>query len=348
MTDGAANCPSCGARLEATPAEQAYVYTCRFCGAHVPIAALPKAHDPRAEIVRLALEMRSQQQQRDVAAAPAIAAAKAAGRSVGCIVLVSTMLPILIPVGIFVVPWLMKTYGAQFGSFPIDVGVNDSIEIADRDATSDDTMVTVGVNGKVTLRRCHLKGKQIVKASTNAQITIIDSTLEGATGIVEGTVNTVVNIENSTLTSGEEIVDAPSNAKINVTKGSKLTSASVALPLDNNAAVTIDHSEIDGKLGGIELKNNGTVKMLDSAVVKSDGPAIDLGQNGHLSISSSRVESKTTAIHAAGNLEGTLRAATVIGPRDAFDLGINSRLTVAQSTIQGPRKLGPISAIDDR
>jgi hypothetical protein len=334
--------------VEAAPAEQAYVYTCRFCGAHVPIAPLVKARDPRAEIVRLALEMRSQQQNRDAAAAPAIAAAKAAGRSVGCIVLVSTLLPILIPVGIFVVPWAMKTYAAHYGAFPIDVGVNESAEISDRTATSDDTMITVGVNGKLTLRGCNLKGKQIVKAGTNAQITIIDSTLQGATGIVEGTANLVVNIENSTLTSGEEIVDGPSSTKVNISKGSKLTSASIAFPLDNNATVSIDHSEVDGKMGGLELKNNGTVKMLEGAVVKSDGPAIDLAQNGHLTISSSRVESKTTAIHASYSLQGTLRAATLIGPRDALDLGSNSHLTMAQSTVQGPRKLGSNSSIDDR
>jgi len=347
MTDGATNCPSCGARVEAAPAEQAYVYTCRFCGAHVPIAPLVKARDPRAEIVRLALEMRSQQQNRDAAAAPAIAAAKAAGRSVGCIVLVSTLLPILIPVGIFVVPWAMKTYAAHYGAFPIDVGVNESAEISDRTATSDDTMITVGVNGKLTLRRCKLKGAQIIKAASNAQVTIIDSTLEGSKGIVSGTVNNVVSIQNSTLTSGEEIVEG-TNVKVDVSKNSKLVAATVAFPIDNNGEIDVDHSEVDGKIAGIEIKNNGKVKLTGSAVVKSDGTAVDLGNNGKLTVTSSRIESKTTAVHASFSLEGTLTGATLVGPRASLDVGTNARVIVAQSTLQGGKKQGVNSSIEDR
>ena len=106
--------------------------------------------------------------------------------------------------------------------------------------------------------------------------------------------------------------------------------------------------DLDHMLGGIQVKSNGKVKMTDSAVVKSDGPAIDLSNNGHLTITSSRVESKTTAVHATFNLEGTLRAATLVGPRDALDIGNNSHLTVAQSQLQGAKKLGSNSSIDDR
>jgi predicted RNA-binding Zn-ribbon protein involved in translation (DUF1610 family) len=345
MAEGTPNCPSCGARVEGAPGEQAYVYTCRFCGAHVPIAPLVKARDPRADLVKAALELRAE---REREAGAAIAATKTAGKSVGCIILVSTLVPILIPVGIFVIPWASKVIAAKWGSFPITVGTNESLEISDRDVTGTDLLVTVGVNGKLTLRRCHLKAPQIVKAGTNAQITIIDSTLEGQRGIVEGDVNVVLDIQNSTLTSGEEIADVQANAKISVSKGSHLQSASVAFPLENNAEITVDHSEVDGKLGVFELKNNGRVKLLDSAVVKSDGPAIDLTQNGHLDVKGSRIESKTTAVHAVGNLEGTLRAATLIGPRMALDVGSNAHLTVAQSSVQGGRKLGSNSTIEDR
>ena len=46
-------------------------------------------------------------------------------------------------------------------------------------------MITVGVNGKLILRRCHLKGPLLVKTAVNGEVTIIDSTLEGQKGIVE-------------------------------------------------------------------------------------------------------------------------------------------------------------------
>ena len=44
----------------------------------------------------------------------------------------------------------------------------------------------------------------------------------------------------------------------------------------------------------------------------------------------------------------SVRAATLVGPRDALDVGSNSHLTVAQSQLQGAKKLGSNSSIDDR
>jgi hypothetical protein len=325
--------------------EQPYVYTCRFCGSRIPIAPLVKPRDARADLARAALELREARQRE---AAVAVRAVKKTAKSVGCIVVLSTLVPLLIPVLLFLVPWGMRTYAANFGAFPVTVDPNGSLEISDRDATSTDTMITVGVNGKLTLRRCHLKGPQIVKGGTNAQITVIDSTLEGSKGIVEGEINVTLTVQNSTLISGEEIVDAPLNAKVSISKGSKVQSASVAFPLENNAEVTVDQSEVDGKLGVFELRNGGHVKLVDSAVVKSDGTAIDLAHNGRLTVTSSRVESKTTAVRASSSLEGALRSATVIGPRAALDLGSVAHLTIAQSTVEGPRKLGPGSTVDDR
>lgn len=343
MSQVPSNCPSCGARVEAAPAEQAYVYTCRFCGTHVSIEALPKQVDPRAEILRLALEARASAAN-DRAA---VATVRAAGSSVGCVIVGATLLPLLIPLFIFAGPWFMGYWNGHYGSFPMEVGTNGSMEIDDREATLDDTMITVGVNGKLTLRRCKLKGAQIVKASTNAQVTIIDSTLEGSKGIVSGTVNNVVSIQNSTLTSGEEIVEG-SNVKVDVSKSSKLVAATVAFPVDNNGEIAIDHSEVDGKVGGVEVKNNGKLRLTGSAIVKSDGTAVDLWNNGRLTITSSRVESKTTAVHASNGLEGTLTSATLVGPREALDVGMNARVALSQSTLQGGKKQGPNSSIEDR
>jgi hypothetical protein len=332
--------------VEAAPAEQAYVYTCRFCGTHVSIEAPPKQVDPRVEILRLALEARANATSAASNRA-AVATVRAAGSSVGCVIVGATMLPLLIPLFIFAGPALMGYWNGHYGSFPMEVGTNGSMEIDDREATLDDTMITVGVNGKLTLRRCKLKGAQIIKAASNAQVTIIDSTLEGSKGIVSGTVNNVVSIQNSTLTSGEEIVEG-TNVKVDVSKNSKLVAATVAFPIDNNGEIDVDHSEVDGKIAGIEIKNNGKVKLTGSAVVKSDGTAVDLGNNGKLTVTSSRIESKTTAVHASFSLEGTLTGATLVGPRASLDVGTNARVIVAQSTLQGGKKQGVNSSIEDR
>jgi hypothetical protein len=311
--------------VEAAPAEQAYVYTCRFCGTHVSIEALPKQVDPRAVIATVA----------------------AAGSSVGRVIAVATMLPLLIPLFVFAGPAVSGYWKGHYGAFPMEVPINGSLEIDDREASLDDTMITVGTNGKLTLRRCKLKGAQIITAATNAQVTIIDSTLEGSKGIVSGTVNNVVSIQNSALTSGGEIVEG-TNVKVDVSKGSKLVAATVAFAIDNNGEIAIDQSEVDGKVAGVEIKNNGKVKLTGSAIVKSDGTAVDLGNNGKLTVTSGRVESKTTAVHASFNLEGTLTGATIVGPRASLDVGANARVVLSQSTLQGGKKQGTNSSIEDR
>ncbi len=186
---------------------------------------------------------------------------KTAAGGVGCIVALSTLLPfVIMAVVFFAGPWLSGQYTARYGSFPMEVPMNGTVEISDRTATGTDTMITVGVNGKVTLRRCHLKGPLVVKGSVNTEVTIIDSTLEGQKGIIEGDTNLVVSIQNSTITSASEIVDGQVNAKIDVSKSSALHSDAVAFPLETNAEIAIDHSTVEGKLGAIELALNGHVR----------------------------------------------------------------------------------------
>ncbi|HEY2516116.1 MAG TPA: hypothetical protein VGI39_34830 [Polyangiaceae bacterium] len=329
------NCTSCGARVDAPQRDTAYTYFCRFCGAQIPIDSLrpvaPVA--PRVEV-------------RAPSRAPGPVQSRRARRG-GCLVSAFTILPVLLAVGAALWPVLSKYLGAHYGDFPIEVPLNDSVVITDRTATGTGTLITVSPNGKLTLRRCHLKGPLVVKAGINAEITIIDSTLEGTNGVIEGAINASISIQNSTLTSNEEIVDGPSNVKVSVTNSSKLHAEGVALPLETNGEVTIDHSTVEGKMGGVELRQNGHLKA-NTAVITSDGVGIDLGLNGHLTVTASRIESKTTAIHAAQNLEGAVRTSTLIGPKASMDLGNNARLTVAQVTLNGPKHVGLNSTVDER
>jgi hypothetical protein len=325
-------CPSCGARVDAVQRDEAFVYSCHFCKANIPIDPLVARPQPvvRAEPIQINPKT----------------VAKVGG-GVGCFILVTSLLPVVLAVGFALKPFLSGLFSSRFGNFPIDVAMNDDVEIDDRTASSNDTLVTVGINGKLTLRRCKLSGPLIVKAGTNAEITIVDSTLQGTKGVIEGDVNLKVSIQNSTITSGEEIVDSPVNPTIEVTKGSKLTAAGVAFPMENNPTISIDASLVEGKLGGIAFKNNGHVKMTGDATVKSDGVAIELDQSGHVAITGGRVEGKVVALKAGNNAEGTLRSTSLVG-KEALELGANGRLVVSQTAIDGEKKLASSAKIDAR
>ena len=139
------------------------------------------------------------------------------------------------------------------------------------------------------------------------------------------------------------------NAKIDISKNSKITAAGVAFPLEVNGEISIDGSSVEGKIGALALKTNGQVKLTGNAVVAwSDGPAIELTQNGHLSISSRPVESKTEAIVAERSVEGSIRSSVLVGPKAALDVGPGGSLTLSQVTLNGPKKVGASSKVEER
>jgi hypothetical protein len=357
------NCPQCGARVDAPPGPTPYVHTCHYCNAQIPIEPLAApAPPPPAEQLRIQVfgpgagefssGLRSPEERMAVARAQiaaATAGAKATGKFVLWVIVLSCALPVLIPLFIFLGPTLRGLYASHFSSFPVAVGMNETLELNKCQGTLNDTMVTVGINGKLTLRNCHLKGAMIVKAGVNAQITIVDSTLDGKKGIIDTDgPNVVVTIENSTITSAEELVeDGAENIKVSISKGSKIVAGAVAIPADNNAEVTIEGSTLEGKLGGIDIKNNGKVKLTGSSVVKSDIVGVHLVNNGHLTVTSSRIEGKDTAVRAEHNAEGTLRNATLTGGKTAIDVGSNAHVTSYQTTFTGAKLVPKYSTLDE-
>jgi hypothetical protein len=347
------NCPQCGARLDAPPGPTAYVHTCHYCQAKIPIepvaAPAPPPRGPvHIEVFGPGAGAPAQISREQMMAAQA--AIKTTGKTVGCIIVGGVLLPILIPALIFAVPAMRGCYASHFASFPVEVGLNDSLELNKCEGTLNDTMITVGTNGKLTLRNCHLKsGNMVIKAGINAEIKIIDSTLEGAKGVIDADeANVVVTVENSTLTSPEEIIDeGASNLKFTATKGSKLHAGAIGIPASNNAEVTLDNSKLEAKFGGIDIKNNGKVKLTGGASVRSDLVAIRLENNGHLQVTGSRVEGKTKGIQADNGLEATLRTATVIGPQAALDIGNNAHVTSYGSTLTGPKLVTRLSTFEE-
>lgn len=337
------SCPQCGARLDAAPRAAAYVHTCHYCSAPIVIDPLPQAPVQVAP-ARIEIAMPA------ATAAAAAQAATTTARGLAWIIGVSVVLPVVIPLLIFLAPSAKALVQGRFTHFPMTVGLNESLELDGLTSSRTDTLVTVGVNGKLTLRRCHLKGGVVVKAGVNAEITVIDSALEGTTSVVEADgPNVTLTVQNSTLTSAEEIVEAGStNLKVVVSHDSKLRADGVALPSDNLGEVSIDHSSVEGKLGGIAIKNNGKVKLSSGAVVKSDAVGVELNLNGHLTVTSSRVESRGTAVRGGTNLDATLRSATLVGPRASMDVGTNAHVTAAQSTFNGPKLVPRGSQLEER
>jgi hypothetical protein len=336
MASPPAICASCGARVEAMQRDEAYVYTCRFCQTRISIDPLVAKQPPRP-VPQLAPTPRE-----------AGLAAGGGRRMVSFIVFLS-LVPAVIGVVVALRPLLSGVVSSHLEeNFPITVGLNENVEIHDRTATGTSTMVTVGVNGKVTIRRCHLKGPLIVQGGTNAEITIIDSTLVATREVVTGDVNVKVKILNSTLTSDDAVIDLPVNPGIDISDGSKLTAQGVAITSQVNAEVSLDGSSVDGKVGGITCSNSCKVKMAGGAIVKSDGTAIELEQNGHVAIVESRIDGKVKGLEIGNNGAGTIRGSGLAGPKGALVAGRNTSLVLVGAKFDGPKTAGAGSKIDER
>ena len=101
-------------------------------------------------------------------------AAKAA-RNVGLIIALVTLIPILIPIAIGVVPWMMR----KMKPYPVACGTNGDIEISGNYETTGPIVTSVGHNCKLHINDSKLKGSVLFKSdASNVELTLENVTIE--------------------------------------------------------------------------------------------------------------------------------------------------------------------------
>jgi hypothetical protein len=345
-----AKCPTCGAHLPVPPGVPQV--TCRYCQnvIHVEHRKPP----PNVQPFGTPGAMPS----RTLYVDPAGAAK--AGKTVGCIIAVVALVPILIPVLIGVGPWAMRSCKGAVKPFPVACGTNEDIEVSGNYEGTGPIVTSVGHNCKLHIKNAKLKGSTLVKAeSFNMELTLDNVTIETTEAMVRGGSNLKVKLHGSTLTSQQTVFDGDSNMEIDVEDSTIESKAGVGVKSKYNLKVRMENGKIRGKKAGIDTDANLVlslkkaseitssdgvgVKTSSSLKLEAEGGKID-GAEGGLVVSSGAdinatgftISSKEKAITATSSLKLDYTDGAITSLADiAIDGDSSMELTLANTKIQG-------------
>jgi hypothetical protein len=279
-------------------------------------------------------------------------AAKAA-RSVGLIIAICALLPILIPIAIGVVPWMMR----KMKSYPVACATNEEIELSGDFTSAGPIITSAGHNCKVHIKNAKLKGSTLVKTDIfNMEITLDNVTLETSDTAIHSGANLKVKLHGSTLTSPTSVIDSDTNLEIDLEDSTLESKNAAALKSKNNLKVRMTNGKIRGKKAGIDTDSNLQLTMKKaSEVTSSEGPAVKATSSFKLEAEGGKIDggivatssvditgsgltitSKEKAIEASSSLKIDLSDSSITSlTGEAIEVDSSVDLTLANTKVQG-------------
>jgi DNA-directed RNA polymerase subunit RPC12/RpoP len=137
---------------------------------------------------------------------------------------------------------------------------NETVVLEGKTAKLDGAVIEAQSNCRLTLRKCRFAGAYAVRAGSNVEIVIEQSTLEGSVVAVETGTNTTLRVRAASRLSGREAgVRTSHNAQIELLE-STLVSDGTALASGSNAKLDFRSSELRGALAlDLQANASGTI-----------------------------------------------------------------------------------------
>lgn len=291
-----AKCPTCGANLPVPPGIPQVV--CRYCQNVIQV----EHRKPPPELV-----MNPGMPSRTVYIDPN--AASAVGKSIGCIILVSVLLPILIPICIFVIPWATRSIKGAVKPFPVACGLNEEVEVSGNYETTGPLVTSVASNCKLHIKNAKLKGGTLVKTEAfNMELTLENVTLETTDVAVHAGANLKVKLHGSTLTSTGVVFDGPDNMEMDVENTTIESKNATAVKGRYNLKVRMENGKIRGKKSGIDCDANMVLSMKKaSEVTSSDGVGVKTTSSLKLEADGGKIDAPSGALvmTSSGDINAT-------------------------------------------
>jgi hypothetical protein len=342
-----AKCPTCGANLPVPPG--AFQLTCRYCQNVIHIEHRKPPPEVRPFGSPGAMPSRTLYVDPDAAAK--------AGKGVGCIILMSVGLPILLSLGVGVGPWAVRSCKGAIRPFPVSCGLNEEITVSGNFESAGPIVTSVGHNCKLHIKNSKLKASNLVKTDiSNMELSIENSTIETTEPMIHTGSNLKLKVIGSTLTSTASVFDSDTNMVIDL-QGSTIESKSaIAVKTKHNLKLQMDNSKVRGKKAGIDADANVVLGMKKgSEVTSSDGLAIKTTSgfkleaeggklDGGLVVSSGAdieatgltISGKEKAIVATSSFKLDLTDGTITSSADtAIDGDSSMDLTLVNTKVQG-------------
>ena len=232
-------CPQCGAPAQIAPGQM--MYQCPFCKQSFQTGQQPSPPPPQA------FPQKQQQIPQIVIIAPGghrpqydsdgdhVANAVSSGMNW----IFRLLIPLIVLIAILGSSgawWFTRNsgFGSSLvwdGKTPFECGGNDDYSVKDVKAEfTAGTAIIANGNCHFTCTNCTIKAPTAIEAGGNAQVTIINGSVEGTETMVEAGGNARVNISGNATASGA--VKSGGNAKVSAPKPAATPTASTATPAD--------------------------------------------------------------------------------------------------------------------
>ncbi len=346
----AAKCPTCGANLP-VPSGVLQVI-CRYCQNAIQV----EHRKPPPEVVPFGAP--GAMPSRTLYIDPA--ADKAAQRIASGVVYIiygAMLLPIVVPIVIFVGPWALRSCKSAFRPFPVACDTNEEVEVSGNFETTGPLVTRVGHNCKLHIKNAKLKGSSLVKTDAfNMELTLDNVTIETTEPMIQAGSNLKVTLHGSTLTSAAPVFDNDTNMELDVESSTIESKGAAAIKSKYNLKVRMEDGKIRGKKAGIDADANTELTMKKgSEVTSSEGPAVKTTSNFKLQADGGKLDgglvldsscelvatgltltAKEKAIAATSSLKLDWTDGSITSAADvAIDADSSTNLTLTNTKVQG-------------
>jgi len=321
-----AKCPTCGANLPVPPG--ANQVTCRYCQNVIHIEH--KKPPPNVQPFGMPGYVPSTTLYIDPAAAAR------AGKVATSVILVTTILPILIPILIFAVPKITKVLKSSIRPFPASCSINEEIVLSGNYEGTGPLIADANHNCKIRIKNAKLKGTTLLKTSaSNISLTLENVTIETTDAMVKAGSNLKVKLHKSTLTSAGPVFESDSSLELEEVEGSTIESKEgIAIRGRHNLKINVGESKIRGKKAAIDSDSSLTLSMKrNTEITASDGPAIKTSSNFKLDANGGKIEGADEAIVASSSLKLNATGLTIAAKRTALKVESGAQIDFSDGSI---------------
>jgi hypothetical protein len=260
-----------------------------------------------------------------------------AGKQLVWIIVLTTVLPILIPIGIGVAALGKSVLGSRIMSLPATCENNGEMTVTGKTFDGKGPVITAGINCKITIKDCHFKSDVVVKGGQNLELKIINSTLEGSDAAIDlEEVNTKIEISEKSEIKGKDGIRATNhNLEVSI-KDSKIVGVDNGIAAKQGFKLKATNVEISGKLSAIEGGDNPELE-LHQVKLTSAGTAVIANNNLKIDADGSTIDGGEVGVHAKYNFKGNLKKKSSIVSKKgtAVDADSNVEITLDDSSLDG-------------
>jgi hypothetical protein len=263
----------------------------------------------------------------------AMRAMSQAGKHVGLIIALTTLLPLFIGIVAGLGSWGLRAFKGSVRPFPAVCELNESIELSGNyEGTG--PLVNAGINCKIKIKNAKLKGSTLLEGSAaNVEVTLENVTIETTDVLYHGGSNGKLRVKGGKLTSTSSVIDADSNAYVNLDGTTIESKDETAIKVKYNLKLEANNAKILGKAGAIETDSNAEITMKGTSEISSPAIALKATSNLKLDAVGGKVEGGESAIVADSSAHIKAKGTVFTAKEKTIVLGSSADIDLSEGSV---------------